>query len=126
MAFTNAEKTAIRQYLGFSELYRQIDPRVESQLDALPANNPDAETRVRNVLGSLALIDAKLMSAALTRLDASRVENIELLGPEQLAELRRQGRMLVNQIAVTFDITPPRDYFDPSGASGTGGLIALG
>lgn len=126
MAFTNAEKTKIRRYLGFSELDRQIDMRLESQLVALPVNNPDAEADVRTVLGLLAQIDAKIMSAALTRLDATRVENIELLGPAQLVALRAQGRMLIGQIGITFDVLPLRDYYDTSGGSGMGGLIALG
>lgn len=126
MAFSNAEKTRIRRYLGFSELYRQIDTRLETQLDALPANNPDAETQVRALLGRVGAIDDAIQGKALTRLDASEIiGEVKLLGPEQLRALRTQGRMLINQIAITFDLTPLRDYFDEGGGS-MGGFIALG
>ena len=121
--FTNLEKTKLRAYLGFSELFRQIDMRLESQLDALPAANPDAETQVRAKLGMLDAIDAAIQGAALTNLDAVKVDELVLRGPEQLSALRQQGRMLVGQVAVTFDVQPPRDYFD---GGSTGGCLALG
>lgn len=126
MAFTNAEKTKIRRYLGFSELWKQIDMRLESQLDALPLTNPDAETEVRTTLTRIVAIDEAIQSKALTRLDASEIiGEVKLLGPAQLTALRAQGRMLVNQIAITFSVEPFRDYFDEGGGS-MGGMIQMG
>jgi hypothetical protein len=124
MAFTNAEKTRLRRYLGFSELYRQVETRLESQLDALPTNNPDAETQVRALLAKVDAVDTKIQSAGLENLDAAKVKDVVLLGAEQLRALRAQGRMLIRQIAITFDLEPRRDYFDEGGAMG--GLLPLG
>lgn len=122
-AFTNIEKSKIRRYLGFSELWRDLDSRLEGQLNDLPERNPDAADQVREYIAQLDAIWAKLNSAAISNLDVIRADEVTFRGPEQLMGLREQGRMLVQAIAITFYIDPPRDIF----SSGTaGGLVALG
>jgi hypothetical protein len=122
-AFTDAQKAAIRQYLGFSELFHDIDPRLEGQMIELGSRAPDAVARVQANLVALADIDARL-GGALDNLDLTKAEDILFLGPDQLEALRNQGRMLIQQVAITFELRPKRDYY----ATGEcmGGEIPLG
>jgi hypothetical protein len=121
VAFTDTEKATIRRYLGFSELFRDVDTRLEGQLDSLSA---EAEALVRATLVQLAAIDAKIHTAALENLDLQRAEDVTFLGPEQLIALKDYGRSLINRIAVTFEVEPMRDYYG-AGAMG-GGVIPFG
>jgi hypothetical protein len=125
--FTEDEKAAIRSYLGWSALYYLIDPRLESQIGTggLGTTQPSSATRVRSILTRLADIDSRLDSA-LDNLDLTKAEDINFLGSEQLDALRNQGRMLVGQLAIIFEVVPKRDYFDEGGGTGMGGLISLG
>jgi hypothetical protein len=122
-AFTDPQKAAIRQYLGFSELFHDIDPRLEGQMIELGSRAPEAVARVQTNLLKLADIDARL-DGALENLDLTTAEDIIFLGPEQLEALRNQGRMLIQQIAIAFELKPKRDYY----ATGEcwGGEISLG
>ena len=122
-SFTPAQRAAIRQYLGWSELFHDVDPRLEGMMSMLDQRAPDAVVRVKNNLVRLADIDDRITSA-LDNLDLTRAEDINFLGPDQLDALRNQGRMLVNQIAITFELRPPRDYF-AMGDDG-GGIVPLG
>lgn len=123
MALTEDQKSAVRAYMGKSDGFTDTDTRLESQLDHLRAS---AEARVVALLALISAIDTKLQSAALTRLDASEiVGEVKLLGPEQLTELRKQGRMLCVRLGQIFQMAPAADYFDEGGGS-MGGLIPLG
>jgi|SRR5579859_6660285 len=124
MPFSDAEKAAIRQYLGFSELFHDLDPRLEGQMNDLGSRAPDAVTRVQANLTALANIDTRL-AGALDNLDLTKAEDIEFLGPKQLEAIRDQGRMLIQQIAITFELKPKRDYY-ATGEDMGGGLIPLG
>lgn len=124
--FTDDEKAAIRSYLGFSALYYQIDPRLESQIGAggLGTTQPSEAARVRTILTSLADVDTRLGSA-LDNLDLSKAENITFLGPEQLETLRNHGRMLIQQLGIILELEPKRDYYGMS-ENAYGGVIPLG
>lgn len=123
-AFTPPQMAAIRQYLGFSELFHDIDPRLESQMIDLGNRSPDAVTRVVNNLTALADIDSRL-TGALDNLDLTHADEVDFLGPAQLEALRDQGRMLIQQIAITFELKPKRDYY-MVGEDAGGGVIGLG
>ena len=121
-SFTGPQKAAIRQYLGFSELYLQTDTRLESQLDALPASSPDAADRIIATLARLAALDARLCRAT-GQLSVAAIGDITLRGEPGMDALANQGRRYIQQLAVTFDVVPPRDYY---GAGEAGGVLALG
>jgi len=122
-AFTDAQKAAIRQYLGFSELFHDVDTRLESQMSEIGTRSPDAATRIVNNLTALAAIDTRLTSA-LDNLDLVRAEDVTFLGPAQLEAIRTHGRMLIGQIAITLEVQPRRDYYS-TGAE-MSGCIMLG
>jgi hypothetical protein len=122
-AFTPEEKALIRQYLGFSELFHDIDPRLESQMAEIGDRSPEAADHVRAQLARLANIDAQL-EAALDNLTLSKAEDVTFLGPDQLEALRQHGRNLVERIAIVFQVRPQRDYFGSE--VGSGGVLQLG
>jgi hypothetical protein len=115
--FSSTEKALIRQYLGFSELFHDIDPRLESQMAELGDRSPEAADNVRAQLARLANIDARL-DGALDNLDLQKAEEVTFLGPDQLEALRDQGRNLIQRIAIVFQVAPQRDYYGVEAASG--------
>ena len=125
MAFTADQKAAIREYLGFSQLFFQIDPRLESQMDSLPTTVPSAVAIVTGLLTDLAAIDSAIQTAALNNLTLSKAEDVTFLGPLQLEALRDQGRMKITQLAVIFEVQAKRDYF-ATGEGNDGGVVPLG
>lgn len=124
MALTEAQRADIRLYLGFDRGY-DLHPALESRF-AAGRLTLEEEARIASALSALAQIDAKILSAALNNLDLAKAEDVTFLGPEQLAALRTQGRMLIQRIGILFAIEPSRDYFDGGGAHGMGGLFAMG
>lgn len=124
MALSATQQAQVRLYLGYdrgADLHSDLESRL-----APGALSAEEETQVGGVLTNLAAVDTKLQTAAMTRLDATQVEDIKLLGPEQLAELRRHGRMLVARLAALFAVEPLRDVFAPMAAASMGGVIPLG
>jgi len=121
VALSEAQKAQVRLYLGFDR-GRDLHPALESRWAWLSA---EEEALVTGTLAALGGLDTKLLSAALENLDASKVDEVTLLGPEQLRALRAQGRMLVRRLGAVFAVEPLRDYFDDGGAS-MGGLFAVG
>lgn len=124
MAFTLPQRVAIREYLGWSQLFKQIDPRLEGQMDNLPITTPDAVTTVLALLADLGAVDAAIQNAALNNLTLSKAEDVNFFGPEQLSELRRHGRMKIQQLSIIFELEPKRDYYSVD--DGMGGEIQLG
>lgn len=122
MAFTSAEKAQIRQVLGYSALFYDLDPRLEGQMDSLPTRDADSAARISANLVKLTALDAR-MECALDNLDAAVAGSMTLLGPAQLVALRAHGRMLIQQIAITLEVPVRKDYYAPGEASG---VIALG
>lgn len=52
MAFTDTEKFEIRQYLGYPQVYRQANPRLESAIEVV-GNDPVAVTKVQALLAKI-------------------------------------------------------------------------
>ncbi len=124
MAFSEDQKAAVRQYLGFSELFHDFDSRLEGQMDALGTSRPSAVTRAQALLTKLAALDAKIDDSALNNLDLERAEDVTFLGPKQIEALQDYGRSLIQQLAVIFEVQVQRDYYGSE--AGSGGVIPLG
>jgi hypothetical protein len=127
MAFSADEKAAIRQYLGFSELFHDVDARLEGMLSQIDTRAPQAETRIRATLAKLAAVDANIDAVTTGGELTLKVaeDGVTFAGPDKIAALQAYGRVLVGQIAITLEIDPPRDYFG-AGASFGGGYFLLG
>ena len=126
MAFTDEEEQLIRQYLGWSELYWDIDARIQGQLEYIgsdPERAP-AATRVRAHLAELQDIDERLKNA-LDNLTLVKAEDVEFRGDGELEALRRHGRSVIQRLAIIFDVKPQRDYYGSevpwTGEFGVGG-----
>lgn len=115
--FSGEEQARIRQYLGFSEQFQDLDGRLESQLAEVGSRSPEAETLVRQCLARLANVEEQL-EGALDNLALTRAEDVSFLGPEQLEALRQHGRNLIQRIAIVFHVEPLRDYFGSEATSG--------
>jgi hypothetical protein len=125
MPFSSQDRVAIRNWLGFSELFHDLDPRLESQMSDIESRSPDAVTFVQARLADLDDIRVRL-GLSLDNLDLIEAEDgVRFLGPVQLETLRDQGRMLVQQMAILFELQPKRDVFAIS-ELGWGGAIDLG
>jgi hypothetical protein len=125
MPFSASEKQLIRNYLGFSELFHDLDPRLEGQMADIGDRSPEAVTFVQGILAKLATVDAQL-DTLLSRLSIIRAEDIEFLpGQQQLEAARDRGRELVQKIAIVFEIKPKRDVY-AGGEDLDGGILPLG
>ena len=123
MAFTDAQKVSIRNYLGFSENFHQINTRLESMLIDLPIRSPAAEALAISILAQLAAIDAANQTTALTGVKFKKAEDVEWnLGAFQ--QRQDYGRSLIQRLAILFEVTPMEDYYGAAG--GGGGVIPLG
>lgn len=111
MAFTPSEKQQIRQFLGFSELFHDIDTRLETQLIRIgDAADQSAKERVSTLVVSLNDIDTRLVGA-LDNLTLEKAEDVTFRGEQELEGLRKQGRMFIQQLSILFEVRPMRDYF---------------
>jgi len=108
--FTEDQKVAIRNYLGRSELNREIDPKLESIMNALTTNAGNA---VVAMLAKLAEVDSQLENVFLNNLDLLQAEDgVRFAHEKQLESLRKVGRQYVNQLSIYLDVHPYRDVYD--------------
>lgn len=120
--FSDAQKVDIRNYLGRSELNKEIDPKLESIMNAL---STDAGNKVVAILAKLAEVDTQIETVFQNNLDLTKAEDVMFAGEQQLESLRRMGRQYVNQMSTIMDVHPYRDVYDPE-AIDPGGLVQLG
>lgn len=125
--FTLAERAKIRMYLGWSDQFRDMDTRLESQMDTV-GNRPEADmgaaSNVRDILAKLANVDSAL-EGGLGNQTLKAVEGGTIFqGEEEMKAYRKHGRNLIQRMAIIFDVTPQRDYYGEEAASG--GMLELG
>lgn len=126
MGLTDAQKSAVRFRLGWSERFFQFDSRLEQAMSALDTK-PEAVALVTNPLGGsppglLAQIDdvdARIVDS-FKRVRASKVANVEL-NPREVAQLRDLGRMYVKRLASLLGVEVREDCFSPSPTRGFAG-----
>src|SRR5690349_6720682 len=118
--FTALEKAKIRTYLGYPDLFRYKNTRLESALDAL---SPEGETLVRENLTKLATIDDTTIAEAFANGRLKRVDEIEWhaatstqLSDHDLALL--QARLWAGRISTIFGVPFYADAFGDEGYPG--------
>ena len=113
MALTDAQKSAARLYLGYSDGAVGGSPSaLESALTALSAT---AQTQVGTILTSLATIETTL-TAGWGRMKVVKAEEVTLAGEDELRALRNEGRRLVRQLSIIMGTQPAYDAFAVGGA----------
>jgi len=125
---TAVQLTQIRAYLGYPDLFRYKDTRLEGTFNIL---SPEAEDKVTLLLRRLLVIDARLYgdgSKAGVLLSASGIEavdEIKFFAGMALKECVSIGRQLIGQLSTLFGVPTFADYYGPGGYPGdsyTGGL----
>jgi len=120
MAFSEPEKSKIRQVLGYPNLFKGFNTHLENAMLAVQSTGdggimPDntTELRIRANLAVLDSIETKItalwcgpdvIEAGKTKLDAVRAGFY----------LENQGRKVINKISIDLEIKPYRDYFSVS------------
>jgi hypothetical protein len=120
MAFTSAEATKIRHYLGYPQVYRQSNPRLESAITVV-GNDDDAVTLAQGLLASIDNVRATiestaLVSAGLKSLDKADVELYE--DNSQTRGMRSIGKQYVSELSGLFGVPVQTDIFSTRGYQG--------
>lgn len=121
MAFTNAEKAKIRTVLGYPNLFRYKNPRLESALDAV---DTDGEAIVRAELTAIAQVDTELLSGGggFDSAGVKKVDEIEFqtgsVSMTAIAQLQRIGRVHIGRISSFFGTPINGDYYGSTGYPG--------
>lgn len=111
MAFTDEEKTLIREYLGWTHRFAQVDTALERGMSAIETDAAAAD-RARAHLTELARIDAAI-TAAEARFKAEQVGSIKL-SESELSRLRSRGAERVGRLARLFGVEVRSNPFSPA------------
>lgn len=116
MAFTTAERSVIRGYLGFPDIYVFANPRLENALDIAGADS-DAATLVRDILTKLDAVEVAIDTGALT---VAGIKSVGAGDPEfyesgKIKDLRKIGRGLCAKLSVKMGVEIVHDYFGEAG-----------
>lgn len=124
MAFLESDRVQIRMFLGYSALYLQADPRLESAITAIQSTTdggtrPDSssETQAKSLITSLQGIDTSLNTLD-TFLGAVKADEATLSTVREDMRLRMKGRALVHRLGRIFDTRPRADIFGPAESMG--------
>ena len=120
-AFLESDRVQIRQYLGYSGLWLQADPRLESAITNIQAvadggTRPDNSTQVLAlaIVTTLQGIDARLGRLAgqvgTTSIGAGS-SSAKIDTVRETARLNSEGRKYVHRLARILDTEPRADVF---------------
>lgn len=140
MAFTSAAAVQVRKYLGYPQLNRYKDVRLENAISII-GDDADASAEVTSVLATLVIIEASLANAQTTAglKRAEEVEWYQATGNSGSAEIegkRSEGRRFCSRLSQLFGVPLWGDAFGTAGYPGdsfmgpgmqqSGGPIPLG
>jgi hypothetical protein len=116
MALSDAEKASCRMYLGYPDLNRYKNPRLES-IFVDGVLSLEAEGLIRTALTNLATVETKILSR-LGVAGIKRADEVEFFKSAVYTEMRNWGRMYVSRISVTTGVPIYSDIFSTSGYLG--------
>jgi hypothetical protein len=133
MAFSELERAKIRRYLGYPDVFRFANTRLESAMDVVGERQVVADL-VRQDLADLDRIDAKLSSVAISQGGLKRIDVIEFYEGAVVNEIRNSADRFRSRLSVTFGVPIASDVFGPDGYTGDNwsrsatqvGMFALG
>lgn len=104
MALTPKEQSKIIQILGYGGKTIQVGSVIYNKIlnDRLNRLPPDTEELARTYITKIERIECT-MDAAICRLSATKVDNIEL-NPHELNQLRAERRRIAREVAQVLDI----------------------
>jgi len=120
MALTNAEKYRVRKYLGYPQVAKQANPRLESAFDVVGAD-ADAVADIQDILLKITAVESQL-SDALDTAGLKRAEEIEWYqdksGSAVVKSLNGQGNKFCSQLSIIFGVPIQSKIFGPNGYTG--------
>ena len=118
-AFTSAEATSIRHYLGYPQVYRYQDPRLESAIVQV-GGDVDAAALVRLLLTSIDGVFVKVGTSALAGAGVKSLDkgDVELYQGQQLEGMREVGRTFCGRLSSLFGVPILADVFGGGGYTG--------
>jgi len=112
MAFTEADRVLIRQYVGWSAIFLQYQPLLESaittiqsKLDGGTRDDNSTELLVRSYLAQLQKIDAKLME--FDCLGTNVVNKIQQDNIRARMVIQQWGRTMVGRLCTVLSLEGP-------------------
>lgn len=141
MAFTEPQRVKLRAFLGYPDVFRQYNPRLESDFDVI-GGRPDTQAYIETLITAIDAVDA-VVNNALSLAGLRRAEEVEWYqaavangnsAPMEAACAR--GRVLVGRLSTAMGVPIYSDYFGKGGYAGdnymgagnqrSGGMIPLG
>ena len=121
MTFTTAQAAQIREYLGYPQVYRDANPRLESAITVV-GSDTDASNLVLDKLTKIAAIEAQIVNVATIAAGVKKADDVELYddasGNKVLKALCRQGNMYCAQLAGTFGVDVLKQFFSTTAYNG--------
>ena len=119
MAFTEAQKTKIRYYLGYPNIHLTANVRLEMAITLL-GDGDSVQAEIETILAVIATIEDKLSSTAL---DVAGIQAVGQGDPEFykgqiLVDLRNEGRRNSNKISIIAGVPIANDVWGQVGYSG--------
>lgn len=127
MAFTDAQKTKIRLWIGYADTHRDIHTFLESAMDVV-GGRPTAQAEVETLLARLDTIDLAIFASAEVAASAGelkRADEVEWYASSESSssggggDAAGIGRIYINRLATILDIAVGSDAFGVGGRSGT-------
>jgi hypothetical protein len=119
--FSELQRSYFRDALGFSPIFRQSDPRLETAIDSLQSTSAPGGTRPDDTSAIEALsIVADIqtiycnMKNMWPQLAVMRVDKTHLDAARGIIMLRSEGRRLVTRLSALLSTNPRRDIFSAS------------
>lgn len=116
MAFTDAQKAQIRRYLGFPDVFRYANTRLESAMDVV-GGRAEVQAQVEADLAAITAVEAKL-TEALTSAGIKKVDEVEFFEAGQRKALRDEGRRMCSRLSITMGVPLAADAFGDGGYTG--------
>lgn len=140
MAFTEPQRVQIRLMLGYPDVFRSYNPRLEGVFDVI-GSRPDTQAAVVDLLTKIAALDLQL-GTILSLAGLKRAEDVEwyqALNTKMSAPMQAVatlGRIYIGRMSALMGVPIYSDFFGTGGYAGdnymgignqqSGGVIPLG
>lgn len=146
MAFTEAQKVKIRHYLGFPDVYRYANPRLESAMDVI-GERPDTKAMIEEIMAEVAAgllaLSPTNDSGLHTQAGLKKVDEIEFFGDAKSGtvsaasdSMKTLVRENIGRLSIAFGVPVVHDIvggggykldsWGSEGFQGGGNIIPLG
>lgn len=123
MAFTTTQQAQIRMYLGYPDLFRYKDTRLEGIITGTNFS-AEAESLVTDILNQLVALDARLagsggvVGSAVAKAGVKKLDEIEFFQGQNITDLRKIGRQLATRLSNMLGVPFYGDAFGEGGYIG--------